>query len=187
LPRLAARELLRRRPNATVPNATATRRPPHHIKIVPEIPQGWQQKARKKITSAVTCCLKDTFRAPRALIHAECTTNCRDLGCTALAAPVTDAADVQAQVGIQARTNDMSASSPTRARRQSASPSADGDSIHLITWQSINPPPGAGVALFPQKAVTGHIFDLITTSLPASGSYTWQVPIYVSLPIPMRA
>jgi hypothetical protein len=83
---------------------------------------------------------------------------------------------------IQARTNNMLPSI-------SLATSADGKSIHqgdtiIITWQSINSPPGAGVALFPQKALTGHIFAPITTSLPVSGSYTWQVPIYVSLPIP---
>jgi hypothetical protein len=91
---------------------------------------------------------------------------------------------------IQARTNNMSVSSPAQALPSiSLATSADGKSIHqgdtiIITWQSINSPPGAGVALFPQKALTGHIFAPITTSLPVSGSYTWQVPIYVSLPIP---
>jgi hypothetical protein len=91
---------------------------------------------------------------------------------------------------IQARTNNMSVSSPAQALPSiGLATSADGKSIHqgdtiIITWQSSNSPPGAGVALFPQKALTGHIFRPITTSLPASGSYTWQVPIYVSLPIP---
>jgi hypothetical protein len=91
---------------------------------------------------------------------------------------------------IQTRTNDMSASSPAQALPSiSLATSADGKGIHqgdtiVITWESINSPPGAGVALFPQKALTGHIFDPITTSLPASGSYTWQVPIFVLLPIP---
>jgi hypothetical protein len=113
------------------------------------------------------------------------------LGALPWLTPATDAADdLQAQVGIRARTNDMSASSPTQASPSiTLATSADGNSIHqgdtiIITWQSINPPPGSGVALFPQKAVTGHIFDPIMTSLPASGSHTWQVPIYVSLPIP---
>jgi hypothetical protein len=91
---------------------------------------------------------------------------------------------------IHARTNNMSVSSPAQALPSiSLATSADGKSIHqgdtiIITWQSINSPPGAGVALFPLKALTGHIFAPITTSLPASGSYPWQVPIYVSLPIP---
>jgi hypothetical protein len=91
---------------------------------------------------------------------------------------------------IQARTNNMSVSSPAQALPSiSLATSADGKSIHqgdtiIITWQSINSPPGAGVALFPQKTLTGHIFAPITTSLPVSGSSTWQVPIYVSLPIP---
>jgi hypothetical protein len=113
------------------------------------------------------------------------------LGALPWLAPATDAADgLQAQDGIRARTNDMSASSRTQASPSiSLATSADGNTIHqgdimIITWQSINPPPGAGVALFPQKAITGRIFDPIATSLPASGSYTWQVPIYVSLPIP---
>jgi hypothetical protein len=91
---------------------------------------------------------------------------------------------------IQSLSNNMSVSSPTQALPSiGLATSADGKIIQqgetiIITWQSINSPPGAGVALFPQKAVTGHIFDPIATSLPASGSYTWQVPIYVSLPIP---
>jgi hypothetical protein len=91
---------------------------------------------------------------------------------------------------IQSRTNNMSVSNPAQALPSiSLATSADGKSIHqgdtiIITWRSINSPPGAGVALFPQKALTGHIFAPITTSLPASGSYTWQVPIYVSLPVP---
>lgn len=91
---------------------------------------------------------------------------------------------------IQARTNNMSASSPAQALPSiRLATSADGKSIHqgdtiIIIWESINSPPGAGVALFPQKALTEHIFNPITTSLPASGSYTWQVPIFVPLPIP---
>jgi hypothetical protein len=91
---------------------------------------------------------------------------------------------------IQARTNNMSTSSPAQALPSiRLATSADGKSIHqgdtiIIIWASINSPPGAGVALFPQKALTGHIFDPITTSLPASGSYTWRVPIFVLLPIP---
>ena len=97
--------------------------------------------------------------------------------------------DIQMQLpSIQARTNAKSASSPAQ-ESPSISLATDGKIIHqgetiIITWQSINTPPGAGVALFPQKEVTGHIFDPIATSLPVSGSYTWQVPIYVSLPIP---
>jgi hypothetical protein len=101
------------------------------------------------------------------------------------------ATNIQMQLpNIQTRTNNMSVSSPAQALPSiSLAMSADGKSIHqgdtiIITWESINSPPGAGVALFPQKALTGHIFAPITTSLPASGSYTWQVPIYVSLPIP---
>jgi hypothetical protein len=88
------------------------------------------------------------------------------------------------------RTNNMSASSPAQALPSiSLTTSVDGKSVHqgdtiTITWQSINPPSGAAVALFSQKAVTGRVFDPMTTAQPASGSYTWQVPIYVSLPIP---
>jgi hypothetical protein len=99
--------------------------------------------------------------------------------------------NIQMQLpSIQTRTNNMSVSSPAQALPSiSLATSADGKSIHqgdtiIITWHSINSPPGAGVALFPQKALTGHIFAPITTSLPASGSYTWQVPIYVSRPVP---
>jgi hypothetical protein len=99
--------------------------------------------------------------------------------------------NIQMQLpGIQVWTNNMSVSSPAQALPSiSLATSADGKSIHqrdtiIITWQSINSPPGAAVALFPLKALTGHIFAPITTSQPASGSYTWQVPIYVSLPIP---
>jgi hypothetical protein len=46
--------------------------------------------------------------------------------------------------------------------------------------------PGAGsaVALMPQKALTGHIFDPIATALPTSGRYTWHVPIFVNEPTP---
>jgi hypothetical protein len=100
-------------------------------------------------------------------------------------------ASIQMQLpSIQSRTNNMRVSSQAQALPSiSLATSADGKSIHqgdkiIITWQSINSPPGTGVALFPQKALTGHIFAPITTSLPASGSYTWQVPIYVSLPVP---
>jgi hypothetical protein len=94
---------------------------------------------------------------------------------------------------VQSRTNNVSVSSQAPVLPSiSLVTSADSKSIHqgdtiTITWHSINSPRGAGVALFPQKALTGYIFAPITTSLPASGSYTWQVPIYVSLPVPCAA
>jgi hypothetical protein len=67
--------------------------------------------------------------------------------------------------------------------------SADGGSIVqgaalTISWQTTNAPAGSAVALMPQKALTGHIFDPIATALPTSGSYTWHVPIFVTEPIP---
>jgi hypothetical protein len=67
--------------------------------------------------------------------------------------------------------------------------SADGGSIVqgtalTISWQTSNAPAGSAVALMPQKALTGHIFDPIASALPTSGSYTWHVPIFVNEPIP---
>jgi hypothetical protein len=53
-----------------------------------------------------------------------------------------------------------------------------------ISWQTSNAPAGSAVALMPQKALTGHIFDPIATALPTSGSYTWHVPIFVNEPVP---
>jgi hypothetical protein len=85
---------------------------------------------------------------------------------------------------IRTQTNKMSASSPAQeSPSNNLATSADGKSIHkcdtiVITWQSINPPRSVS----PEGAY-GH-FSTDHTSLTASGSYTWQVPIYVSLPIP---
>jgi hypothetical protein len=67
--------------------------------------------------------------------------------------------------------------------------SADGGSIVqgaalTISWQTSNAPAGSAVALMPEKALTGHIFDPIATALPTSGRYTWHVPIFVPEPIP---
>src|SRR5262245_20158949 len=67
--------------------------------------------------------------------------------------------------------------------------SADGGSIVqgtalTISWQTSNAPAGSAVALMPQKALTGHIFDPIASALPTSGSYTWHVPIFVNEPVP---
>ena len=67
--------------------------------------------------------------------------------------------------------------------------SADGGSIVqgtalTISWQTSNASAGSAVALMPQKALTGHIFDPIASALPTSGSYTWHVPIFVNEPIP---
>jgi hypothetical protein len=67
--------------------------------------------------------------------------------------------------------------------------SVDGKSVHqghaiTISWRTGNAPAGSAVALFPEKAVTGLLFAPIATSLPTSGSYTWQVPIFVMQPIP---
>jgi hypothetical protein len=67
--------------------------------------------------------------------------------------------------------------------------SADGGSIVqgtalTISWQTSNAPAGSAVALMPQKALTGHIFDPIASALPTSGSYTWHVPIFVNKSIP---
>jgi hypothetical protein len=66
--------------------------------------------------------------------------------------------------------------------------SADDKNVHqgtalTISWQSKNAPQGAGVALFLQKALTGHIFDPVATSLPTSGIYVWKVPVFVVQPI----
>jgi len=67
--------------------------------------------------------------------------------------------------------------------------SADGGSVVqgdalTVSWQTSNAPAGSAVALMPQKALTGHIFDPIATALPTSGRYTWQIPIFVMQPIP---
>jgi hypothetical protein len=67
--------------------------------------------------------------------------------------------------------------------------SVDGGSIIqgdvlTISWQTSNAPAGSAVALMPQKALTGHIFDPIATALPTNGRYTWQIPIFVVQPIP---
>ena len=67
--------------------------------------------------------------------------------------------------------------------------SADGESIVQgtalkISWQTSNAPAGSAVALMPEKALTGHIFDPIATALFTGGSYTWHVPIFVNEPIP---
>jgi hypothetical protein len=71
----------------------------------------------------------------------------------------------------------------------SVTTSADGEKVHqgdtlTISWKTSNAPAGSAIALFPEKAVTGRLFDPIATSKPTSGSYTWQVPIFVMLPIP---
>jgi hypothetical protein len=71
----------------------------------------------------------------------------------------------------------------------SVTTSADGENVHqgdtlTISWKTSNAPAGSAVALFPEKAVTGRLFGPIATSKPTSGSYTWQVPIFVMLPIP---
>ena len=71
----------------------------------------------------------------------------------------------------------------------SVTTSADGENVHqgdtlTISWKTSNAPAGSAIALFPEKAVTGRRFDPIATSKPTSGSYTWQVPIFVMLPIP---
>ena len=53
-----------------------------------------------------------------------------------------------------------------------------------IWWQTSDAPAGSAVALFPQKAVTEHVFDPIATALPTSGRHVWQIPIFVMQPIP---
>ena len=90
-----------------------------------------------------------------------------------------------------ARTAQMTTTSDVTSFSSSISviTSADGGSIVqgtalTISWQSSNAPAGSAVALMPQKALTGHIFDPIASALPTSGSYTWHVPIFVNEPIP---
>ena len=67
--------------------------------------------------------------------------------------------------------------------------SADDGSVRqggsvIISWESYNAPPESAVALFPEKAVTGRIFTTIASALPTSGSFTWQIPIFVMPPVP---
>jgi hypothetical protein len=67
--------------------------------------------------------------------------------------------------------------------------SADGADVRqggslTISWQSTNSPPGSAVALFPEKVLTGRLFDPIVVALPPNGSYTWQIPVFVMLPVP---
>ena len=90
-----------------------------------------------------------------------------------------------------ARTAQMTTTSDVTSFSSSISviTSADGGSVVqgtalTISWQSSNAPAGSAVALMPQKALTGHIFDPIASALPTSGSYTWHVPIFVNEPIP---
>ena len=71
----------------------------------------------------------------------------------------------------------------------SVTTSADGGSVVqgttlTISWQTSNAPAGSAVALFPQKAITEHVFDPIATALPTSGGHVWQIPIFVMQPIP---
>jgi hypothetical protein len=91
----------------------------------------------------------------------------------------------------QARTTQMTTTSDVRSGSSSISviTSADAGSIVqgtalTISWQTSNAPAGSAVALMPQKALTGHIFDPIASALPTSGRYTWHVPIFVNEPIP---
>jgi hypothetical protein len=57
-----------------------------------------------------------------------------------------------------------------------------GDTIE-ISWQSSNAPAGTAVALFPEKKLTGRIFDPIATGLPTKGSLNWRVPVFSPQPI----
>jgi hypothetical protein len=71
----------------------------------------------------------------------------------------------------------------------SVATSNDGKSVYqgheiTISWEASNAPAGLAVALFPRKAVTGFFFPPIATSLPHSGRYVWQLPIFVMQPIP---
>jgi hypothetical protein len=71
----------------------------------------------------------------------------------------------------------------------SVATSIDGKSVRqgheiTISWEASNAPAGLAVALFPRKAVTGFFFPPIATSLPHSGRYVWQVPIFVMQPVP---
>jgi hypothetical protein len=66
--------------------------------------------------------------------------------------------------------------------------SADGADVRqggslTIFWQSTNAPPGSAVALFPEKVLTGRLFDPIAVALPPNGSYTWQIPVFVMPPV----
>jgi hypothetical protein len=78
---------------------------------------------------------------------------------------------------------------PAESPSISVATSIDGKSIHqgaavTISWRSSNAPAGSAVALFPMKSLTGHLFDPIATALPASGSYTWRVPVFAMQPAP---
>jgi hypothetical protein len=91
----------------------------------------------------------------------------------------------------QARTAQMTTTSDVTSLSSSIGviTSADGGSIVqgaalTIFWQTSNAPAGSAVALMPQKAVTGHIFEPIAIALPASGTYTWHVPIFSNEPVP---
>ena len=71
----------------------------------------------------------------------------------------------------------------------SVTTSADGSSIVqgaalTISWQASNAPPGSAVALFPQKALTGLVFDPIAAGLPPTGRHVWHIPIFVMQPAP---
>ena len=67
--------------------------------------------------------------------------------------------------------------------------SVDGASIAqgsalTISWQAGYAPVGSAVALFPQKALTGLVFDPIAAGLPTSGHHIWQIPIFIMQPVP---
>src|SRR5215831_10386909 len=91
----------------------------------------------------------------------------------------------------QARTAQMTTTSDVTGPSSSISviTSADGGSIIqgaalTISWQTSNAPAGSAVSLFPQKAITEHVFDPIATALPTRGRHVWQIPIFVMQPIP---
>ncbi len=57
-----------------------------------------------------------------------------------------------------------------------------GDAI-VISWQALGAPPASAVALWPVKVLTGHIFASIASGLPATGSFTWKIPVFVAAPM----
>lgn len=86
-------------------------------------------------------------------------------------------------LGASRATHAQTSSSPTIRAEMSAKSAHQGGFITIV-WHTTNPPPGSAIALWPAKALTGHLFDAIAVALPTSGSFTWRIPIFDPEPIP---
>jgi hypothetical protein len=90
-----------------------------------------------------------------------------------------------ATIVLPARPTDDNRASPAITVTTTAASVRQGEPMTII-WETAGAPANSAVALWPVKAITDQRLGPIASGLPATGSYSWQIPVFEPSRAPCR-